>query len=460
MQRDAAYIGFVDSGSYPIRAGNEVQPLVDGDPAFRRICEAVEKARHSVWVTIAFHYESFEMPGGHGSLFDVLDRAAARGLDVRALFWRHRDLVRRRPGMHFAGTQEDLAFLRRRGSRFLARWDQAHGPYCQHQKSWLIDAGQPLEIAFVGGINLNPRSVVVPGHPVREGGNTHDVYVAVRGPSASDVHHNFVQRWNEASDRDEPDGLWPDATSQGSVSFPVKPSPEAGDVCVQIQRTVRRGRYRDGTAAPGTNAFAIENGEYSIVDQYKRAISAARSTIYIEDQAIGSAEIVDGLHQALSRGIDVTVLVPIDVSEEMAAAFALPESAAFFESLGALGRHEHFLLAGIAANAGPGAYQNVYVHAKIALIDDAWATIGSANIGNRSFYGDTELNASFWHAPTVRGLRRALLEEHLARDTQGLDDRAAQAMYRQIARANAAHRLAGRPLEGLAIALDPSTYGA
>lgn len=459
MQRDAAYIDFVESGAYPIRAGNEVEPLVDGDPAFRRICEAVEQARYSVFVTIAFHYDGFEMPGGHGSLFDVLDRAAARGVDVRALFWRHRDLARFRPGTHFAGTDEDRALLERRGARFLARWDQAHGRYCQHQKSWLIDAGHPGEIAFVGGINLNPASVVVPGHPVREGGNTHDVYVAVRGPSASDVHHNFVQRWNEASDRDEPDGLWPDASSQSPLVFPEKASPEAGDVCVQIQRTVRRGRYRDGRAAPGANGFAIEHGEYAIVDQYKRAIAAARSTIYIEDQAIGSAEIVDGLHAALDRGVDVTVLVPIDVNEEMAAAFAQPESAAFFESLGALGRHEHFLLCGIAANAGPGAYQNVYVHAKIALVDDAWATIGSANIGNRSFYGDTELNASFWHSSTVKRLRGALLEEHLGRDTRALDDRAAQALYRQIARANAERRLAGRPLDGLAIALDPSTYG-
>jgi len=144
----------------------------------------------------------------------------------------------------------------------------------------------------------------------------------------------------------------------------------------------------------------------------------------------------------------------------MVAARALPDSAAFFDSLAALGRHDHFLLAGIAADAGSGRYQNVYVHAKIALVDDAWATIGSANLGNRSFYGDTELNASFWHAATVRRLRCALLEEHLARDTGGLDDRAAQALYREVARANAQHRAAARPLHGLALALDPAAYAA
>jgi phosphatidylserine/phosphatidylglycerophosphate/cardiolipin synthase-like enzyme len=65
-------------------------------------------------------------------------------------------------------------------------------------------------VAFVGGINVEQGSMVSPGHrPWREGDNIHDVYLEVRGPSATDVHHNFVQRWNEASDRDLPHGCWP-----------------------------------------------------------------------------------------------------------------------------------------------------------------------------------------------------------------------------------------------------------
>ena len=104
MQRDAAHIPFTDTGSYPIRAGNAVRPLVDGEPAFRRICEAVEAARDSVWVTIAFYDPKFQLPDGRGSLFDVLDRAVERGLDVRVIFWRHVELERIDPGTHFSGT--------------------------------------------------------------------------------------------------------------------------------------------------------------------------------------------------------------------------------------------------------------------------------------------------------------------------------------------------------------------
>ena len=73
--KDTAVELFAQTGSYPIRAGNRVRPLIDGEPAFRRICQAIESARRSVWVTVAFIHENFQMPDGRGSLFDVLDAA-------------------------------------------------------------------------------------------------------------------------------------------------------------------------------------------------------------------------------------------------------------------------------------------------------------------------------------------------------------------------------------------------
>src|SRR5258708_12692447 len=80
-------IPFVASCSYPPRAGNLVRPLVDGVAAFRRIAEAVTAAQHSIWLTVTFFASDFRMPDGSGSLFDVLDRAVDRGLDVRVIFW-------------------------------------------------------------------------------------------------------------------------------------------------------------------------------------------------------------------------------------------------------------------------------------------------------------------------------------------------------------------------------------
>ena len=80
-----------------------VRALIDGEAAFTRICEAIEAARHSVWVTIAYLQPDFVMPGGRGTLFDVLDKAKARGIDVRAIFWRTDGAV----GTHFFGTEEE-----------------------------------------------------------------------------------------------------------------------------------------------------------------------------------------------------------------------------------------------------------------------------------------------------------------------------------------------------------------
>ncbi len=457
MKRDAEHIPFTNIGSYPIRAGNAVRPLVDGVPAFQRISDAVDAARHSVWVTVAFYHPAFRMPDGR-SLWDVLDEAAGRGVDVRVIFWRHLGLEQIDPGTHFSGTAAERDMLRARSSQFLARWDQAHGTYCQHQKSWLIDAGREGEVAFVGGINLGRGSVVPPGHPPTDGGNTHDVYVEVQGPAASDVHHNFVQRWNEASDREQLDGFWPDGSPSDGLTFPSMASAERGDAIVQVQRTVRRERYTDGTPTPGGHAFDIARGELSIADQYVKAIDGARSTVYLEDQAIGSPAIVASLHAALERGVHVGFVVPINVNPDMAQARKDPRTAPFFDSLAALGRFDNFTLAGLSTQRPSGEYQGVYVHAKVALVDDGWCTIGSCNTANRSFYGDTELNASIWHAQTVRALRAELLEEHLGIDTARMDDVAALDVFAQVARENGERRTVGAAQQGLALALDPATY--
>jgi phosphatidylserine/phosphatidylglycerophosphate/cardiolipin synthase-like enzyme len=392
-------------------------------------------------------------------LFDVLDRAALRGVDVRVIFWRSQPQEDDEPGVHFFGTEAQRKALAERGARFKARWDVLPGELCHHQKSWLVDAGTSDEIAFVGGINLDPASVAAPGHPPRDEGNIHDVYLRLRGPAATDVHHNFVQRWNQASEREREDGAWPEAAACDDLPFPEDASPACGDVPVQITRTVRHEIYSGKHPTPGGKPFAVASGERSVLDQYLAAIDGARRSIYIEDQAIASRDIIEHLDAALVRGVEVVFLVPGNAHPQFAEARSNPKLASLFEPLHALGRFEHFCLAGIASNAGAAEYHDIYVHAKIALVDDAWATIGSTNVADRSFRGDTELNASFWHRPTVHALRVELLLEHLGIDTAQLDDAAALRLYRERARKNTAARSQGRPLDGLAFEIDPVRYG-
>jgi phosphatidylserine/phosphatidylglycerophosphate/cardiolipin synthase-like enzyme len=132
-----------------------------------------------------------------------------------------------------------------------------------------------------------------------------------------------------------------------------------------------------------------------------------------------------------------------------------------YQLLAALGRQERFTLAGVAVPQSDGTQNNIYVHDKIMLVDDAFATIGSCNIRARSFFDHTEMNASIYDPMVVRALRRELFAEHLNRDTEALDDVAALRLYAETARANA-HRRQSRHAawQGTAFALEPATYAA
>jgi cardiolipin synthase A/B len=452
------HVPFAASGSYPVRAGNAVRPLVGVTPAFRRIDAAVEAARHSVWVTVAFLAPGFRMPDGRGSMFDLPDRAVARGLDVRVIFWRP-DPETSGYGPTFAGTEADRDMLRARGARFRARWDRAERGCCQHQNSWLIDAGRGSETAFVGGINLTARSDSVPPDGV---GNhqSHDIYVELRGPAASDVHHNFVQRWNEASERALEGGAWGHGGGE-VMDFPTHLWAPQGESLVQIQRTVRAGRYSDGRPSPEGRAWDIAGGEQSVFEQYRQAIDAARRSVYIENQAIPVPAVATRIEDALKRGVEVVALLPADPEAYVRAARGDAEESALFKQLEGLGRYDNFTLAGMAGRNAQGGRSNVYVHGKIMLVDDAWATIGSCNLHANSLYGNTEMNASFWDPTVVRALRCELLAGHLGRDTAPLDDRAALRLYRSIARDNQRRREAGdAEWQGLVFSLDPASYAA
>jgi cardiolipin synthase len=451
------HIPSVAACSYPPRAGNAVRPLIDGLPAFRRITEAIKTAQHGIWLTAAFFTPEFCLPDGGGALLDVLDGAVERGLDVRVIFWRpNPESIGY--GRAFAGSPEDRGMLASRGSRLRIRWDRAHGPFVQHQKSWLIDAGQASETAFVGGMNLTAKVLGSPGHASE--GERHDVYVEISGPSATDVHHNFVQRWNEASERAEVDGTWGGDGDDG-LQFPTRLSVPHGASTVQIQRMVHPGRYRDSHSSTGSHAHDISGGERSILEQYLGAIGAARASIYIENQALPIPQVAAALEAALKRGVEIVLLVPADPEDQVRAARQSPQRQPLFDALAALGSHRNFALVGIAGLDPWGRRSPVYVHSKIMLVDDAFATIGSCNLHANSLSGHTEMNAAIWDPQVVRALRCELLAEHLDRDTAGIDDRAAFCLYREIARENRRRREANDGhWQGLAFSLDPAAYGA
>jgi len=335
------------TGSFPRREGNLVRPLIGGAEAFGRIAEAVDAARERVWLTVAFYADDFRLPDGRG-LFDLLEGAASRGVDVRGVFLKSTPVTAR-----YGRTYPMDAPPR---PRLKIRWDRAVDPYVHHQKSWVVD-----DKGFVGGINLTAKAL-----------ERHDAYVEIGGPSAADVAQNFVERWNGAS---EPHGT-DDLPAETTVPAACGPS------LVHIQRMFRN--------------------ERSILEQYERAIDAAERSIYIENQAIPIPAIAARLENALKRGVDVLLLVPAIPEKSVYAARKDPALRDLFEGLAALGQYPNFRLAGLS----------VYVHCKLMIVDDAWATIGSCNLHRNSLGGHSEMNASIWDASVVRDLRERLHRKH------------------------------------------------
>jgi cardiolipin synthase len=447
------YIGPALRGAYPVRTGNRVTPLVDGHHAFSAICDAVERAQKRVWVTVAFIDLHAEMPGGRGTFFQVLDGAAHRGVDVRALFWRLPEWSEGH--LHYTGEQR--SWFDAQGFRFAARWDWLPKMYCQHQKSWIVDAADGRTTAFIGGINLDQPSIsAVRGHDTL---GVHDVYVAVEGPSATDAVHNFVQRWNGASERHKPGGLWPDVERAGDLSYPSSVDAPAGTTRVQIARTIRRGQGYTEYPAPGVDSHPVADGEHGILEQYVNAISAARRTIYIEDQSLASASVIKPLIDALERGVDVVVVAPLPANDMFARGRREHPDAELYRLLDRLDDFDNFTFAGLSVSRGSNVYEDIYVHAKIMLVDDQWTTIGSCNIADRSFFGDSELNATFWDEAVTRKLRCDLMAEHLGEDLKAVDDVEGLRRFREVAKRNASQRQQGRAMDGLAFQLSTRTYG-
>jgi cardiolipin synthase A/B len=176
----------------------------------------------------------------------------------------------------------------------------------------------------------------------------------------------------------------------------------------------------------------------------------------MENQYVDVPEIVDCLHQALKRGVDVVLLMPAepDVGLQIS-----PERRALLKARSELGSYEGFMLAGIAGLGADGRRKPVYVHAKLMLVDDQWATVGSCNLHRFSLFGNGEMNVAFSDPDTVRAFRCELLREHLDQDTFGMDDRRALHLFRKIARENRGKFDADEHAwQGLAFELDLATY--
>jgi phosphatidylserine/phosphatidylglycerophosphate/cardiolipin synthase-like enzyme len=229
---------------------------------------------------------------------------------------------------------------------------------------------------------------------------------------------------------------------------------------VQIQRTTHAGLYQDREPPPGGAPFPIALGEKTNLCQYEVAIRAAQRTIYLEHQYLDVPEIITALDDTLARGVQVVAMVPI-VPVIPNDSSTIAKYSEIIARRARLARHQRFTLCGMATQGIDGIIRPVYVHSKIILIDDEWASVGSCNVHRFSMTGNGELNAAYRDPVGVRALRVALFREHLGCDTSAQADTGALNQFQLVAQANRRRYELNDPAwDGMAIALDAGSYGA
>jgi phosphatidylserine/phosphatidylglycerophosphate/cardiolipin synthase-like enzyme len=414
------------AGDPPPREGGALDVLVDGGEALPRIAEALTGARSHVHIAGWHVTPDFGLRRDDQAtrLRDLLGELAER-VEVRVLLWAGapvrvftpaRAAVRR--------VREELI----RGTRVQCALDSHERPmHCHHEKLVIVDG----EVAFVGGIDLTSLGgdrFDTTDHLMHGRLGWHDASSRVRGPAVADVAGHFAARWREVT---------------GKQAEETPPPAPAGDVELQVVRTV-----------PDKVYDFLPQGDFRILEAYTRALRSARKLVYLESQFLWSAQVVEILANKLreppSEDFRVVVLLP-----------AKPNNGADTTrgQLGVLAGADNgagrFLATTLSARSG-GLTGPLYVHAKIGIVDDAWLTVGSANLNEHSFFNDTEMNVVTCDPNVARETRLRLWAEHLERSVEEVSGEPAQvidALWRPIAAEQLERRERGEPLTHRLLAL-------
>ena len=441
--------------------GNAAVPLVHGATYFRRLAEVVHGLRQGDLLCFTdWRGDPDErLTGEPGSeVGAVFCAAAQRGVVVKGLLWRsHVDPL--------AFSSEENRHLgsdvNEAGGEVLL--DQRVRPFgSHHQKLVLARGGAQGDVAFAGGIDLchsrrDDADHAGDAQALRmspEYGPTppwHDVQLELRGPVVGDLETVFRERWDDPSPLDNrlrmvvERRLVRGIDTDASELPPQRPDPgPAGTCAVQVLRTypARRPAY----------PFA-RRGERSVAAAYRKALQRARTLVYLEDQYLWSAHVAELFAEALRREPGLHLVAVVPRFPDQAGAVARPPNL--------VGRQDAL---DVVLEAGGDRVQvydlenaagtPVYVHAKVCVLDDVWASIGSDNLNLRSWTHDSELSCAVLdetrdeRAPRdpggrgdgarrfARDLRLQLWREHLdAGDDAGLLDpaEAVEAVRRLVA---------------------------
>ncbi len=345
-----------------LTGGNQVQLLAGGDTLFPAMCQAIAGARQRVWLaTYIFHDD----PAAEGVARALAD-AARRGVQVGVVvdgFGSKATLPRLRHWLVDAGVQ--LVVFRP-----LDRWWRLLHPgqlRRLHQKLCVVDG----EFGFVGGINI-----IDDRHDLNHGWSDQprlDFAVAVQGP----VVAQMAQTARAMHTRARLGADWREEAMQLARS--AEPVARVRRILAKLRVHPQAPVSAVALLAPVRAAFLVRDNlrqRRAIELAYIDAIGQARQRLVLVCPYFYPGRLFRrALRQAARRGVQVRLLLQGKADYRFAA-------------LAAQVLYDEMLASGVRVFE----YMPAFLHAKVAIIDDDWATVGSSNIDPLSLLLNLEAN--------------------------------------------------------------------
>lgn len=324
----------------PLTKGNKVTLLNDGQATYAAMFHAIKLAK------VHINLETFIIEDDEvGRTFaDLLLQKQAEGVQVRLIY----DSV--------GSLNTPNAFFQRLRSAGIQVVEfnplnpfKTHSFWLlknpDHRKMLIIDG----TVAIAGGINISSvYSSSLSGRKAKRSSLPwRDTDVQIEGPAVAEFQRLFLDTWQKQKGPD---------ISEGKFFPPLK---EIGTALVRVVGST-----------PG------EDNRITFV-VYVSAFTFAEHSIHLTNAYfIPDNQILNALADAAKRGVDVKIILPSTTDSSMALNAARYNYSALLQ-------------------AGVKIYElrNAILHAKIAVIDGVWSTVGSTNLDYWSLLSDDEVNA-------------------------------------------------------------------
>ncbi len=312
---------------------NRLALLKDGAQAYPAMLLAIARARS----TICFETYILKSDATGSRFIRALCERARAGVEVNLLYDAWGSVVdeEARASLREAGVRV-VEFLPVRLGRLAAIFARLHRR--NHRKALVVDG----EVGFTGGLNISDDYA-----PVEEGGHAwRDTHLKVEGPAAHELERLFLETWRQ---------------SRGAK--------------VTSERYKRKPVMGDGKVAILGNHFRKDRKD--IRKAYVDAITHATRRVFLTHAYfLPPSRVQKALMRAARRGVEVAVILAgsTDVGPVLWAARGL---------------YPRLLKAGVKVFE----WEGRVLHAKTAVVDGTWCTVGSANLDALSLRSNLEVNA-------------------------------------------------------------------